>query len=209
MGKRRRPSPIFEEWEGQILIERLPDGTFAQEVQDAWARLWRDHIESEHFAATEVDDAALLCSLGWDIAFWNKEWNSAIARLERWFEHPQAESADHYTRICFRSWLAFTNLMAGKQIEAIGIYQQLLGLSRANDRRLARILMRNELIYYIHCCIREDRERVAPVAEVRLIAEFIEGCRGRKRLARTIKQGGATYGQLAEALEQAYPKTRG
>jgi len=199
--KERDPS-IFDEWERIVFRERRRNGAFAADAEQAWAFLWQKHVDNGALAETNLDDAKLICTLGWSLAMEAKDYTAAVARINTWFSHPAADSADSIDTECNRGFRALANLVAGSLVAAICEYRDLLENPQKKWPRLNRSIVRNDLCRY--CYYFRRRKRV-PRALAELAVETILQYPGRKRVARGINLDTVTHRQLFEALDTTYP----
>lgn len=172
-----------------------------RDVEIAWERLWQDHLAAEKLQSSDVVDAELICSLGWELARQRGDWPTAIQRLERWFEHPQSRDADYITRVEFRSRIGLGRLLVGNISEAISIFNTLLDERPVKGGRFVLNLIRNHLHDY---CEWQPADQIASPNLAQLSADVVARYPGRKRIARPLDPGAPTFGQLASVLRTTF-----
>lgn len=202
MGKRRQPSLIYSEWESLVFGRCRSDESFPPEVEERWRTLWRDHMAADTFLNTNVDDAALLCSLGWDLAVQQRDWASGLSRLERWFEHPGAAGADLITILTFRSWLGLGRLWRGEVREALSLFHALVEEAPVKRRCTALYLVRSHLLGY---CQEQAADAMSPPELTQLVLHVAAQLRIAKRTGCGGEATTATYGNLSAVLEALNP----
>jgi hypothetical protein len=192
---RRPASSIAREWLRLIDLRDRPEAQ--DEVRAAWQTLWRNHVEGDRLAQTDVDDATLICSFGYTLAMLDGNPGEGLRRIERWFEHPQARNAEYPDWPSMLDYAARCRFALGDEAEAIAICRQLLAEAPRQKRRLHRAMVRSGLR---DCCRQRPGGDVVPVPVAAFARELVLTFPVRKIIARNIRPGRTTYGELDAAL---------
>jgi hypothetical protein len=201
MASQTQPSPIFSAWERLVRNVRA-DGTLAPEVEEEWAALWQRHVVGDRLSQMDVFDAGLLCTLGWELAMQRRDFEAALTRAIRCFDHPGWAQVDESLYEWLLKGVAEARWRLGDEAGAVDNCRRLLHLKRPHNT-LPQL--------YVHNCLSVfSRERsaaeCAPSEFAGLTAELVRECQGCVGLAKSITPGTATFGQLATVLEQSYPE---
>jgi len=178
-------------------------GCYPAEAELEWEQLWATHIAGANLTRTDVEDAAVICFLGWELAMEHHDYSAAVRRLESWFTHPQAEFEDPITRAYLRSEIGFSQLLGGSEPVAVESFRTLLRSAGPKDGRLLLYRIRNHLFSF---CAMQPESALASALLVQLTAEVVGGFSGKKRVVTTLAGPGVTYGQLTIALQKTYPR---
>jgi hypothetical protein len=205
MPKRTPPSPVFQVWERIVFESRREDGTYPPEEERAWRTLWEKHIEGASLGHTAIGDATLICRLGWSVAASHGEYAEAVRRMEHLFEHRDIGTLPAWERADHRCMIALGRLMNGEVEEAAGLYGLILGELSGKDLRNTTNIVRNHLYSY---CRERTPNSVAPASLLDFAVYIIELIRGNRHLAARLQRSDWSYGRLAAALEETYPKRR-
>jgi hypothetical protein len=202
MTRKRKPTAVFGEWM-RLIDSRLPDGEYPAETREVWANLWAEHICGTRLSNTDVEDAALLCGLGWDLAVQQGDYALAKQRLERWFEHPLADSADEITRIQFLCQCSLASLLTGEVDLGVASYRLVLQGVNQKHHRVALYTVRSQL--YDFCRWQDAATPICPALAV-LVGEVLKRFGGQGLALKDVDWKSSTYGQLTLLLGQTYPK---
>ncbi|HTE17404.1 MAG TPA: hypothetical protein VK689_03360 [Armatimonadota bacterium] len=201
MAKRKAPSPVFSAWERIVFETPREEGRYPPEAEDEWAVLWQEHIEGENLAQSTVDDASILCTLGWSLAMQRRDFPAALARASRYFEHPDWEQGDETTREILLGYIAEAKWGAGDEGGALDDLRQLL--QRQRRYRPGPLLIVRSVVD--SCAQERPPDERAPEDFARLTAEVVSRFQGCVRLSRSITPGTDTYAQLRKVFEQTRP----
>jgi hypothetical protein len=201
MSSRRPVSPIAREWLRLIELRDQPETR--AEARAAWQTLWRDHVEGDRLAEMDVHDATLICSLGYSLAMLDGDPLAGLRRIERWFEHPQARTAEYPDWPSMLDYAARCHLALGDEAEAIALYRQLMAEAPRLERRVRRAMVRNALL---DRCRGEPRDNLVSTRLAQFARELVTTYRIRPMVARSIGPGRTTFGMLAAALERTIRK---
>jgi hypothetical protein len=203
MAGRRPVSSIGREW--LRLTELARSDATRPEARNAWAALWRAHVEGDRLAQTDVQDVLDLCSLGHHLAMRDGDPRAALDCVERFFEHPLAGGVDLLDQAAMRERAARCWFALGDEEEAIGCYRQLLAETPRLRRRSHRAMVRNGL----RACCREQRSGdVVPAPLAAFARELVATFPVRKIIVRSIRSDRTTYGELAAALQETIRKRK-
>jgi hypothetical protein len=195
--------------EGRISLVDVALSLFELGVQDLsstlvrslWSVLWRECVEGERLAATDVDAAACILHLGYYLALNDSDTALAAQRLQRFLDHPQAELLDRANTWAFRCDLAFTALCTGDEARALDTYRSFI---EGDDRRLAGRVMRTTRFYLLF--LFEERDGAELTSEK--LTAFVQDLIRRLRRRRTGVKGmpaRAPYATLRDLLASTLP----
>jgi hypothetical protein len=200
MPKKQMPSPIYLFWERVVFPEYGAD-YLPPSAQSEWQILWNAHIEGDHLAQTDAEDAHLLCYLGAQLAHRGEDIASALQRILRWFDHPDWQQVDHTTQDMMHHHAALYHLLLGEEANAFARLRALLARHRPHyplPSQFGRILLRSY-------CNEQPPERDAPEELVSLTVALLETQRGTKRWVKYLQTADVTMGDILNALGGPFP----
>lgn len=196
MANRRVPSPIFTEWE-RLVFGTKRDQDWLRNVREPWRELWNRYREGDALATTSIDDAGLVCSLGWQVAMQEGDFAAASERITRWFEHPDMERCDSHSHTMFLDYLAISWFYAGDEESAFGLHAYLL--EELPKSHVTTIRLSAASLLYIHSSERVAG-KVAPPEIASKTRNVLLAFPGYKRTAKDIIPDDASYGELSTYL---------
>jgi hypothetical protein len=195
---RTRDMAVYDQWKRLSFDpDRLRNPSRAAQVEAEWQSMWARYIDGPNLERTHVYDAGLVALLGWGLAAQRRDFVAGLARVNRWFEHPDAGASEDKDE--FRALRAAAHLLLGREPEAVEEYYSLL----EDTRRTNLYIVRNHLFTFAG---EQPSDSVASPDLTKLAALIISRFRGRRRLARTLESDSVTFGQMVSALDQTYPK---
>ncbi|MFN3653426.1 MAG: hypothetical protein ACK47B_27930 [Armatimonadota bacterium] len=198
MGRQAPQSPIFSAWSRIVFDRRGADRTLSPEAEREWTGLWDQHIAGNALAETVLEDAVLLCTLGWEIAMQRQDFQEALLRARRCFQHPHWDQADDADHEWLLSCVAQAQWHLGDEIGALAECRRILQRKRPCHHvplHHARLLLRG-------WCLTKSPDEIAPADFTAMAAEVTSQFSGCVRLARTMNPGTSTFGDIAAVLQQ-------
>jgi len=200
LSKKANPGNIFLAWERIVFQMPRVDGKMTAAAEAEWEVLWRTHVEGENLQQTNVHDATLLCSLGWDLAMQHGDYGMALKRARRLFEHPNWQGEDEISRQHMMRSSALARWLLGERSAALEEYRELLDLQRRYNIHPVSVVRRD----LQDICLREPESELASEDFARLSADVIRRFKGCVRVAAAIEPGRTTYEELANAFDATY-----
>lgn len=197
MPRRKSPSPIFEEWERLVFGIKHNDGNRIRNLREPWRVMWDMHIAGDALALTDVDDAQLICSLGWEIAMRDGDFAAAANRITRWFEHPEIAKSDPHSHTCLLDYLAASWFYSGDEESACRLHSYLL--SELPQSYVPSVRMSAATLLYIYCSEHIAGD-IAPPTVAQSVKDVLLVFPGYKQTSDTILVDDAAYGELATYL---------
>ena len=199
MARRSAQSAVFIACEEIVSGANDPDGRYSPAGEARWLRLWSTHVE-EDLAATSIDDVALLCLLGWDLAVRDGDWVAATYRASRCTLHPDWPGHHGVSRQLLRGYIACGRLQLGQLEAALVEFRDLLDLQGPRDTG-PLVIVRGHLYAYSR-----DRapDEVVPTNLASLAKDVLIRFQGCVRLAKALRPENCTFGELTAKLRRSY-----
>jgi hypothetical protein len=165
-------------------------------ARSLWSALWRECVEGERLAATDVDAAACILHLGYYLALKDGDTALAAQRLQRFLDHPQADLLDRANTGAFCCDLAFTALYTGDEARALDAWCSFI---EGDDRRLAGRVMRTTRFYLLLLFEERDGAELASEEMTAFVQDLIRCLRRRRSVVAGVPVR-APYAMLRDLL---------
>jgi hypothetical protein len=206
MSRRRKPTA-----QERYISERLdyifqaylgsPEKRDRPGARAAWWKLYEETVAGEKLGTIDVFYAGWILHWGWFLGMQERRFREAAEFLSAYFQHPEVEEADVWTRIEHQCHLATSIMFSGNEAAAVEMLRPLLQDARKSHVQRALMGMQAGLTDYL-CEPPADARALPALAD--LVEEVVNRLKRRVPKKKRLPEN-ATYGDLQNLLDSTYP----